>query len=145
MRAVSDQPPHTTTATTTTTASVSQAGSPILQPRALGHYHQNRLSNSFSQHGAFLPDPASPELISSSPALATAGPGANLPEQRIIPGLVHERTRKGSNYSMSSSGAVTAATRADLLHSQSQLQSQAASPSRFETETGGDGSDYGVI
>lgn len=46
---------------------------------------------------------------------------------------------------MSSSGPVTAATRADLLHSQSQLQSQGASPSRFEAENGGDGSDYGVI
>ena len=143
MRTISDQPPHTTTATTTTTASVSQAASPVIQPRALGHYHHNRLSNSFSQHSALLPDPASPELLSSSPSLTTTG-GANLPEQRIIPGLVHERTRKGSNYSMSSSGAVTAATRADLLHSQSQLQSQAASsPSRFEAENGGE--DFGVI
>lgn len=145
MRAVSDQPPHTITRTTTTTASVSQAGSPIIQPRALGHHHHNRLSNSFSQHGALLPDPVSPELLSSSPALATAGGAGAIPEQRIIPGLVHERTRKGSNYSMSSSGAVTAATRADLLHSQSQLQSQGASPSRFEAENGGDGSDYGIM
>uniref|UniRef100_A0A093XJC0 AMP deaminase n=1 Tax=Talaromyces marneffei PM1 TaxID=1077442 RepID=A0A093XJC0_TALMA len=142
-RVTSDQPPHTTT----TTASVSQTGSPVIQPRALGHYHHNRLSNSFSQHGALLPDPVSPELPSSSPSLATPPGGANLPEQRIIPGLVHERTRKGSNYSMSSSGAVTAATRADLLHSQSQsqLQSQATSPNRFEAENGGECSDYGVI
>ncbi|EED15958.1 AMP deaminase Amd1, putative [Talaromyces stipitatus ATCC 10500] len=144
-RATSGQDPHafTTSATTTTTASVSQSGSPVIQPRALGQYHRNRPSNSFSQHSALLPEPVSPELISSSPSLATTG--GNLPEQRIIPGLVHERTRKGSNYSLSSSGAVTAATRADLLHSQSPSQSQAVSPRRFETDTGGDESDYGVV
>lgn len=137
MRVVSDQPSHTAPATTTTTASVSQTGSPVIQPRPLGYYHHSRLSN--SQHGTPLPDPVSPELLSSSPSLATAGPGVSLPEQRIIPGLVHERTRKGSNYSMSSSGAVTAATRADLLHS----QSQTASPSRNEAENGGD--DFSII
>lgn len=147
--------PFTTTTTTTTTASPSQSGSPILQPRALApqglspfhnhhqHHHHgshHRLSNSFSQQNGFLlpESAASPDMTSSSPAPSasafTAG-ATGLPEQKIIPGLVHERARKGSNYSMSSA----AAARADL---------HAASPARGgrqEAATDEDGNDYGVV
>lgn len=127
-----------------TPLSASQVESPPVQASSIGNTSSN-LSNSLSmlslQNG--VPESSQPEQSQqqpvqppqdhsqlpqaslSPPSLAIGASG--LPEQRIIPGLVHERTRKGSNtYSISS------ATRADL-HS---------SPGRHGNN---DGNDYEVI
>lgn len=126
----SEQPPHITT------EPVSQSESPVMQPTGLASGASDSLppllnAQNGPSESSHLGPPPSQDLqshhrrqSSSSPLPLVASSG-NLPEQKIIPGLVHERARKGSTYSNSSS------PHADF-HS---------SPSRHDN----DGNDYGVV